>query len=206
MKRLLTLIIGEILHLANRDIPEKYKTQFYKIKNKLVDKYGVKVGQDIQHIKQQCWSCRDGVFHSDWKEPETCWSCGGTGIYREEWNRLDKYQVGRHFFHQPIERMFIYDPLFDGEAKPIIQGYIRHQKPKYRIGLEMAYWLLLIYGYKPKLRGFATSKPRTPLLLLVSIRWKIRMLKARIKKLSIMYSESGGNKIDHAYDLTDLPF
>ena len=164
-------IIGWLLHYANRDIPFLARSQFYKLKTRLLLKYATKTGTDIQHIKKECYHCGGtGTFKCDWKLPEPCWRCMGSGVYDEFWSRLDKYNLGKWYFHNPVEIMYVYEPLFEGEALPMIEGYIHHKTPKYRLGKECALWLFLLFDRKSFRKelgrtGSPTNK-RTPLVII----------------------------------------
>lgn len=171
-------ILGYLLHLANRDIPFLHKSDFYMLKQNLLDKHGNFVGMEIQHIKKECFSCENGVYISDYKEDEECFKCGGTGVYEEFWSRLLKYELGGYYFHRPIEKMTNYDPLFEGISLPIIEGYIHHKSPKFRVGTEACMWLFLIYDRFAFKRifghyGFPNGK-RTPLVFLANLYWHLR--------------------------------
>lgn len=130
-------IIGFLLQLANRDVDLVTKDKFYPLKQSLLKKYGKRIGEEIQHIKKECYSCDGtGIFSCDWKQPEKCWSCCGSGIFEQYWTRLERYKIGKWYFHNPTKKQFFYDPLFEGVSLPVIQGYIHHKKPKYRLGRE----------------------------------------------------------------------
>ena len=196
-------MIGWLLHKANRDVPLLYKDRFYRIKHQILIKYGTKIGQEIQHIKKECWACDgSGIFKCEWKEPESCWSCRGTGVYEEFWSRLDKYKLGNWYFHNPIERLYKYEPLFEGEALPIIEGYIRHVKPKYRIGTECALWLFLFYDRETFWKFFGRigypSNKRTPLVIIGNLIFVSRNFDLRD------YLPTKNTKYE--YETDDLPF
>lgn len=179
MKNIIGYFLGFLLHYANRDIPFTRKDEFYKIKNRILKRYGNLLGIDIQHIRKDCYSCDStGIFRSEWKQPERCWSCGGTGVYQEFWTRLEKYKVGKWYFHNPIERIYSYYPLFEGESNPLIEGFIHHKTPKYRFGTECALWLFVFFDFKTfwnKLgkSGYPNNK-RTPLVFISNLFWIFR--------------------------------
>ena len=163
-------IVGWLLHYANKDGDK----QFYGLKNRLLHSYGVKVGVEMQHIKKKCWSCHEtGVFTRVLEcgdmMPVPCWRCYATGIYEEFWVRLDKYKIGKWYFHIPIERMNAYKHQKEGKELPIIEGYIRHKRPKHEISRECVLWLYLLFDRKIfwyELGHYRHRKIRTPLLLL----------------------------------------
>ncbi len=197
--------VGWLLHNANRDIPFLAKSQFYELKTRLLKKYATKVGTDIQHIKKDCWSCDStGVFKSEWKMPEPCWSCYGTGVYEEFWTRLDKYKLGKWYFHNPVERMYKYEPLFEGESLPIIEGYIHHKAPKYRLGKECALWLFLLFDrksfWKELGRTGSPTHKRTPLVIVDNAIFVFRHFDWRD------YFPKKKPKYNFDYDSDELPF
>lgn len=172
-------ILGFLLNLANRDADMITKDKFYPIKNRILLKYGTRVGEEIQHIRKECYSCDGtGVFRCEWKPKESCWSCGGTGVYEQYWTRLDKYKLGKWYFHNPTKRQYEYEPLFEGVALPVIKGYIHHDRPKYRLGREAMLWLFLMYdrsAYKKMLGSVGyCGNIRTPLVLIHSVAFKIK--------------------------------
>ncbi|WP_291726149.1 hypothetical protein [Bernardetia sp.] len=176
-------ILGYLFHYANRDIPLIAKQEFYELKQKLLKKYGTKVGQDIQHIKKDCYSCdATGWFSNEWKE-EPCWNCMGTGVYEEFWTKLDKYKLGKFTFHNPVERIYKHSKSFSEEIKPNIEGYISHKRPKYRVGTECAWWLFLFFDRKTFLKRFGKtgypSHKRTPLVFLGNLIFRIRCFRWR---------------------------
>jgi hypothetical protein len=173
-------ILGWLLHLANRDVGIFYKEQFYAIKKKLLLKYGTYLGEEIQHIRKECYSCDStGIFKCDWKLSETCFNCRGTGVYEQYWTRLDKYKLGRYTFHNPTKRQYEYEPLFEKIELPLIIGYIHHKSPKYRMGTEAKLWLFLIYDYaifKKMTNGHIGYKGniKTPLVFITALNFNIK--------------------------------
>lgn len=114
---------------------------FYKLKDKILTKFGHENDFDLQVIKQTCWSCEGtGKFKSDWKPIEICWSCGGDGVFRTKKIVLERWLLNGHLFHKPLGELsgnlvVKYDPFehprsisFSGVIRNEIQGYIRHDK------------------------------------------------------------------------------
>jgi hypothetical protein len=182
MNKTIKYILGCLLHYANRYISfPNQREEFYKLKTKLLHKYGTKITTEIQHIKKECYQCDGtGIFKCNWKNDEPCWRCS-KGVYKEFWTRLDKYKLGKFYFHNPVERMYHYAPLFEGEALPIIEGYIEHKTPKYRIGRECLLWLFLLFAPKIFIKEICTiGSPHnkwTPLVILGNIIFNIRHLR-----------------------------
>lgn len=211
------LILSYLLHFANRNIIFTRKEEFYKIKTQLLQRYGSLLGEEIQHVKKICYSCEgSGKFKCEWKPTEPCWSCGGDGIYEEFWVRLNRYQFGRFVFHQPTVRMTSYEPLFEGVSLPVIEGYIRHDRPKYHIGAECCYWLFLFYDRSTFRRVFGRigypSKKRTPLVFLATLLFDWRMERWKVFKPKIKWKPNWRKRdrltpLDPFCDFdTDLPF
>jgi hypothetical protein len=208
--------IGWLLNLANRADKISCKEQFYAIKKKLLLKHGTFIGEEIQHIRKECYSCEGtGKFKCEWKQTESCWGCGGTGVFEQYWTRLDKYKLGNYFFHNPTKKQYEYEPLFEKTALPLITGYIHHKTPKYRIGTEAMYWLLLIYDYAHFKKMFGTlgylGNIRTPIVFLANLSFNIKLK----WKFDVWTRNNGWFwqnkepdwKVERAYDETeDLPF
>lgn len=176
------MMLGWLLHLANRDMKMSCKEQFYAVKKTLLIKYGTKLGEEIQHIRKECRSCdATGVFKCEWKQREVCFSCNGSGVYEEYWTRLDKYKLGNYSFHNPTKRQYVYNPLFEQIALPIIIGYINHKTPKYRIGTEAMYWLFFIYDFNHFKKMFGTlgyhGNIRTPMVFFANLFFNVRQWK-----------------------------
>ncbi len=171
---MINLLLGLILHHANRRPPILYKTEFYALKTKLLLKRGIRTGTSFQHIKKECFRCDHGIYHSRyWASYEPCWVCSGTGVYEEFWTELANYRLGRYSFHIPIERYYR-QPDFNTEP---IEGYIRHTAPKYYFANECCYWLFLLFDRPTFVKSFIKSRSmgvplrniRTPLVFIHSL-------------------------------------
>jgi hypothetical protein len=135
-------VLSWLLHHANR----KYKDiWFYKIKDRILSKYGVHRGYDVQFIEgKKCYSCKgSGLFYVGYRgEYDTCWNCHNGWYKRPVWNILSRLEFGKYTFHQPYARSF---------SKPenslgIIEGYIEHDKSKYSD--FSAFILFQVYDFK----------------------------------------------------------
>lgn len=216
---LFKIILGFLLHLANRDIMYNYKHEFYQFKNKLLSKYGKPYQVEFQHIIKHCYSCKNGIFYCSWKKPETCWSCNGTSIYDEFWVKLMKYKLGRHYFHLPTTRYYDYIEFTKARKKSVknfrtlskpIEGYINHKAPKYGLGIE-AQLLLALFNNPVKLLKslgyFRRMGAITPLLLLNNLIFYFRF--ECIHGISNFFKNIGKKKISIFYSVNsddDLPF
>jgi hypothetical protein len=145
MKKLKTLILSWLLHRANREYVDFH---FYKVKNKILTKYGKHICYDVQFIEgKECFACKgtgiyNSYYHNSWHK-ETCYKCYGGWYKRPEWNILAKVKFGKYAFHQPFQRVYI-DPKITANT---IHGYIDHTKAKW--GATSLFLLMLIYE-----RGF----------------------------------------------------
>ena len=146
LQQLTTVILSWLLHHANR---EGRNEHFYKIKNRLLAKFGNFIGYDIQFIEgKKCHSCHgSGMYYSyfygnEW-DYEHCYSCYGGWYKRPVWNILHRVKFGKYIFHQPKERVY---KAPAAETK-VIEGYIDHNKSKH--GQFALTILFLIYekGY-----------------------------------------------------------
>ena len=144
--------LGWLLFHANKN-PED-RASFYPIKEKILRRWGRRVGDDLQHIPgKRCNRCKNGLhwhFISDmhmygWEE---CWHCGGTGWYKsEKWVLLHNYDLGGYRFHIP-------GSTFRGEMqKPalpiggeVIEGYIEHwSNGQFWLDDECELWLYVLF-------------------------------------------------------------
>lgn len=119
-------LIAWLLHRANARPPLTYRSEFYALKDRLLHRYGRRVGDDLQHIVKRCWN-------------GPCWRCDDTGIYDQFWVRLERWQLGGRLFHRPLERQRLAVP---GPAT--ITGFIRHQDYG-ALSAECALWLGLLF-------------------------------------------------------------
>lgn len=117
---LTTSILSWLLHHANQHGKDQF---FYKIKNRILAKYGKHVCYEVQFIEgKKCYSCNGtGTFRCGWKLPGTCWSCYGDGWYKKpHWNILALVRFGKYEFHQPFMRVYE-----DPQSKcKILTGYV----------------------------------------------------------------------------------
>jgi len=159
MNKLFKLIIGELLALANRE----FRTgSFYALKDRILAAHATPAGHDAQHIVKKCYRCENGktsdvimLYGEPWRtKKETCNHCGGTGIYDEFWVSLEVYRLGRHEFHKPVYRAHDRE-LFEVTLKekgitPRVhfEGLIRHEPPRFRLGYEAGWWLVLFFSPK----------------------------------------------------------
>lgn len=200
---LLVICLAKLLHYANRRPPTLREQEFYAIKEKILLRHGRKIGYDVQHIRKDCYSCDEaGMFRCDWKMPEPCWNCGGTGVYDEFWTLLEKYQLGKYTFHRPVSKVYE-NPGYQTFGK--IEGYIRHDTPGYYISAECAFWLFLIYDRKTFFSyigkvGFPSRK-FTPMVIISTVIQELRQFRFR----DLLPRKEKTYEYEFEYD-DDLPF
>lgn len=171
-------ILGDVLHCANSRPPHIREREFYALKELLLKRFGTGNGFDVQHIIKDCWNC-DGTgklymetMHLGQLTSIYVGKCNRctNGIYRQFWVRLERYRLGRHFFHTPKERYYS-DPGLTMQ-RPIIEGYIKHHDYPGHLPLEAALWLFLIFEPRLFWRTFGhigAHKAKTPLCLLSNL-------------------------------------
>lgn len=151
-------VISKLLYLANQRPDFICKPEFYQLKDKLIKKYGKKIGTDYQYIEKECFTCNGTGVYADQYKRETCNNCFGTGKYDEFVSQLDKYKIGKHEFHLPVKRYYRYSSGFIGVmAKVNIKGYIRHNCENPYLCDEAKLWLFLLFNKKTFRKIFGRS-------------------------------------------------
>lgn len=164
--RFLQGILGVWLFHANRHLGyQKEKEAFYQLKTKLLNRFGIRDGYDMQLLPPvRCRRCRGTgrVYEEDEQEVIDCEDCDGTGNYHDTaYVVLNRFRLGRFVFHQPFARyrrhtlpeLFVY--LLDDPNRQI-QGKTR--KVPTRWSAEAKCWLFLLF--EPRQIGFALSTIR----------------------------------------------
>lgn len=134
MKRLLAWLLWHA-NAAMRSSSDRVAA--YAIKERILRRHGRFVGEDIQHIKRECYGC------SGWGKDDggfTCDRCYGTGIWDERWVKLERWEFGGHIFHRPIAN--VARPM-NGVAT--VEGIIRHDDRNGLASAEALLWLALVY-------------------------------------------------------------
>jgi len=144
MKKLKIIILSWLVHHANRESKNDY---FYRIKNRLLTKYGRFIGYDVQFIEgKKCNSCGGTGEHYRYGrygqvyDYDDCYHCFGGWYKQPHWNILSRIQFGKYVFHQPKERVY---KKPDQLSLSIIEGYIDHNRSKH--GKFALFVLFLIY-------------------------------------------------------------
>lgn len=199
-------IIGFLLHWANTSPPILDDKGFYRMKTRLLEKYGTKIGVDVQHILKPCWNCEKG-----------CYKCNtygiGGGVWDEFWSYLDLYTLGSYRFHVPRERV-----RKEPKEDITVEGFIRHKPPNFYLYSEAFYWLALFFD-RPLFkytfgRSGHVSKKFTPMVILATMLFHLRYhdsfkrrWKRRFEKLRNALKPKGLTilKIDRHWK-DDIPF
>jgi hypothetical protein len=139
-------VLSWLLHYGNQNGKDQY---FYKVKNRLLAKYGKHICYEVQFIEgKKCRSCDGtGIYKGyNWQYGwfrNPCYNCYNGWYKRPEWNILALISFGKYEFHQPFMR--VYD---DPQSKcKTFDGYVeRHPTNLSRIA---AFILLLVFekGY-----------------------------------------------------------
>jgi hypothetical protein len=151
---MITRLLSYLLHHANRETKVE---GFYKIKDRILTKYGKDVGCDVQFIEgKKCRSCEGRGYHYKYgrngKPYDTadCYHCWADGWYKPPtWVLLKRIQFGRYIFHKPIERKYGKVNPFVNETdvnKEVIEGYIEHTRTDF--GKDALMILYLLYDWK----------------------------------------------------------
>lgn len=133
-------LIGRLLHIANSNPPWPRET-FYAMKSSILSRFGLCVGQDVQHIVKKCWGdrydCNGNPLYKC--EGGHCRRCGGTGIFQQKWVYLSRWELGGVVFHRPDRTAYI-----EPEEEPTITGHIEHRSYG-RLSFEAACTLALLF-------------------------------------------------------------
>ena len=110
MRTLILSVLSWLLHHANQHGKDQF---FYKIKNRILAKYGKHICYEVQFIEgKRCLSCKGtGKFQKYSYErsfyKEMCWNCYGSGWFKKPcWNILALVKFGKYEFHQPYMRVY----------------------------------------------------------------------------------------------------
>ena len=187
-------ILGELLHLANSS-PPWWKGEFYSIKDKILFTRARWEGNHIQHILKECYPCvGTGKRRIQLRvlgelmdlQSGDCPRCHGTGKFTEFWTVLRFYRLGNRGFHSPMfGRKYRLEDIPALQFTEQIEGYIRHEHPKYYLAAEAAYWLALIYDREMFFKcmgktGFPSVK-FTPMVILSTLIFNIRHFPSTLK-------------------------
>lgn len=149
-------ILSYLLHHANRETKAE---GFYKIKDKILSRYGTVVGYDVQFIEgKKCNSCGGLGYHNKYSWPSgevydtaDCYHCWGGWYKHPTWVLLQRIQFGKYIFHKPIQRERRLKNPFLKEcgwrvSDGIIEGYIEHSRTEF--GRDALIILYLLYDWR----------------------------------------------------------
>lgn len=186
-------LLGEVLHVANATPPVLAKSDFYRMKDRLLRRFGTPDGFDVQHIVKECHACYGqktiteeirncGVVVS---VERNCRRCNGTGVYEQFWTHLLRYTIGQRQFHLP-ERKFYEDPHLELQ-RPMITGYVTHRRYPFYFSNEAFLLLALLFDRKLFAENFGrwgmSSWKVTPLVILSNFAWKAKRFHLTIEKI-----------------------
>ncbi len=166
--------IGYLLEYPNcnaRQLPVDHR-RFYTLKNRILEKYGTKDREDLQHVVKRCFQCGGtGKYHG-----KTCWRCK-EGIYQQFYCVLSRYWLGKHMFHVPGIKE---------QRRPniryvkFIKGIIRHEPREEKAAIRAFYLLTFLFDKKLFFESISEKIRRSsPVRFIKSIRSRIRSLFAK---------------------------
>lgn len=209
-------VIGRLLRAANANPHIFGKHRFYPLKNRVISRFGEKVGHDLQYIKKQCWSCNGtGIFTGydngiHWIEcpAQPCYRCVH-GTYTRYWVLLERYDLAGCIFHRPVERIYHTSRLPEKTVSQIT-GYIKHASvPPAKSG-ESFLWLAMLF--QPSLlflvMGTTTIKdPFQTFPVLVLVNNIVAWIRNGITKMQHWMRKNWPPKTSpHNFDADELPF
>lgn len=222
---MMKLILSRLLHHANRETKDE---EFYRIKDRILTRYGKVVGHDVQFIEgKKCTSCQGRGYHYKYGrdgqvyDQADCYHCWWGWYKHPAWVLLQRIQFGKYIFHKPIQKEFRIKNPFTKElgcnvTDIVIAGYIDHSRTKY--GKDALTILFLLYDwkgywkrwYKSIGRGWRSSKywwlrPRNyPNNIAHIIRYKREAIPFQRRQKYI--SPSPGSINTEVHSPEDLPF
>lgn len=170
-------LISYLLWLANSRPPIDAEA-FYRMKTRLLHRYGRRVGQHVQHVAHTCWECHGSGSREDGSK-HPCWKCGGSGQFRQFWSYLDVWKLGPRTFHIPVGRTWSYPGRTD------IEGIIKHEDVGWA-AREAQFWLALFFDWHLLYRltkSCACGRYWYPLMNLNRVYWFTRDCWRRTKRL-----------------------
>lgn len=159
MPNVLKRLIARLLHLANQGPPFSRRSEFYALKERILARFGTRAGDDVQHIRKECW----GYEEDGYCLGRHCNRCGGTGIWDERWILLERWELCGYVFHRPAGSTLRRDVT--------IEGRITHGKRNRQASLAAALWLALIFDRQlfwqifRASRGYPVRGQRWPMIL-----------------------------------------
>lgn len=131
-------LLATLLHYANSS-PPCNQTEFYALKERLLNRYGKLTDYQVQEIRKDCWGEWNRYGDRDGCTGAKCRRCGGTGVFSVRWFYLEKREWCGFTFHRPSRE------LYKEVGAVEIVGRIEH-KDYGRVAKEAALWLYLLTG------------------------------------------------------------
>lgn len=135
-------LLAWVMHLANQDSCD----QWFALKRRLLIRFGVRDGFDLQDLIKHCRECNGaGYISPDPDHRFRCRRCRD-GIYARTFNQLHRWQVQGWLFHTP-ERVYSQvaaDYLRD-EARSVITTVKQYRRGFPRLAREAQLWLLFVF-------------------------------------------------------------
>ena len=185
-------LLGELLFLANSS-PPWWRSEFYAIKDHILNLHANWEGVHLQHIVKECYGCEGSgkrmieipVLGELTTLPAgNCRRCNGSGKYSEFWVVLASYRLGRRHFHIPKQRYYFKDRIPDIQFNEEIEGYISHERPDYYLNSQAGYWLALIFDRKLFFERFGNvgfpSRKFTPMVILSTWIFNVKHFRAHV--------------------------
>lgn len=130
-------VLGKWLHISNSNPIHKFA--FYEMKEKILDKYGIKLGIEYQEFTRDCFTCNGSGLYTGYSYPDgfeyhvPCNKCDGSGIYDFYYVELFKYKLGNYYFHIPGQKLYYLTEEQNKNNPKIIKGYIKHNNYSKRL-------------------------------------------------------------------------
>lgn len=177
---LYTRFLSWLLWLANARMSScSNRDAAYAIKERILRRLGQLVGEDIQHIKRECYGCEgSGYYYSG----EDCYRCGGTGVWDEKWIRLERWQLAGRIFHRPAGRMS--RPM---NGMVTVEGRIEHNRPNPAACWDALLWLALLFDRQFFWRELTSTRGHRqlwrPMLGLQALVFEIKTRSYRLRRV-----------------------
>ena len=218
--KLYNFIIGELLELANREFRSE---EFYKLKDRILKDLGTLSGHNTQHIVRLCHTCggsgrmpeKKRLYGDAWiSKGSPCYRCSGSGKHDEFWVLLEVYKVGSRLFHLPTGRQYsseLFEKVLQSASivpQKHFEGLIRPIPPRFHLGREAGWWLLLLFDYG-SMRSYSFGQIYqygcifTPLLLLNNLIYSVSTRYNRIKNSLVKYRRQ---HCKHEFAYTEDPW
>lgn len=109
-------ILSSVLARANACPPSHCNAEFYEVKDLILRTWGVRRRCVVQRIVDRCWGYEDSGCD------EYCEKCGGTGVYRTRWFKLEEWELSGKIFHRPVTGLRRY-------RGPVqVEGKVKHRR------------------------------------------------------------------------------